>query len=355
MALAAGSVAPASLLSDGFVHLSTPDQVKLPANARFSGRLDLLALVINPAKLPAELRFEPAPDAAGLRFPHHYGPVPADAVVAVVPYQPGPDGCFADPVGLPAPEDLAARVRLFDRALAQRRAAAVIPVDGGSAVLDPRFPASYEHNTLWVEGPSDAATVAAEAERVLGGAALSHRRAVLDDHGAAIALAGYGWHVQELRLMVYGLPDVAERSTRVVAVTHEIVSRLWERSWRRELPHLDDGTVRQLVDRETVADAVLRVVDLAVLDRHGEPIASTQLRIDGATAAIEAVMTDPAHRQAGLARVLVLDAITRARAAGCDVVFLAAAADDWPHRWYTRLGFTDIGTRFEATRSPVLD
>ena len=119
MALAAGSVAPASLLSEGFVHLSTPAQVKLPANARFSERLDLLALVINPAKLPAKLRFEPAPDApADLRFPHHYGPIPADAVVAVVPYQPGPDGCFADPVGLPAPGDFTARARLFDRALA---------------------------------------------------------------------------------------------------------------------------------------------------------------------------------------------------------------------------------------------
>ncbi|HEX8933350.1 MAG TPA: hypothetical protein VF788_03990 [Pseudonocardiaceae bacterium] len=42
---------------------------------------------------------------------------------------------------------------MINRALALRRAAAVVPVDGGSAVLDPRFPASYEHNTLWVEGP----------------------------------------------------------------------------------------------------------------------------------------------------------------------------------------------------------
>ncbi len=355
MALAAGSLAPPSLLSEGFVHLSTPAQVRLPANARFPGRMDLLVLVIDPAKLPAELRFEPAPDAADVHFPHHYGPVPADAVVAVLPYPPGSDGRFVDPVVLPSPGDYAARVRLFDRALAQRRAAAVVPVNGGIAVLDPRFPASYEHNTLWVEGPRDAAAVAAEADRVLGGVALVHRRAVLDDPALAIALASHGWHVQELRLMVYSRPGVAERSTRVVAVTHEIVSRLWERSWRRELPHLDDDAVRQLVDRETVADAVLRVMDLAVLDGHDEPIASTQLRIDGATAAIEAVMTDPAHRQAGLARALVLDAIARARAAGCDVVFLAAAADDWPHHWYTRLGFTDVGTRFEATRSTVTD
>ena len=355
MALAAGSVAPPSLLSEGFVHLSTPAQVHLPANARFPGRMDLLALVIDRAKLPAELRFEAAPDAADLRFPHHYGPVPAYAVVAVMPYQPGSDGRFTDPVGLPPPEDFAARVRMFDRGLAQRRAAAVVSVSGGIAVLDPRFPASYEHNTLWVDGPSNAATVAAEADRVLGGAALIHRRAVLDDTATAIVLASCGWQVRELRLMVYSRPGSAERSTRVVAVTHEVVSRLWERSWRRDLPQLDDDAVRQLVDRETLADAVLRVADLAVLDGRGEPIASTQLRIDGATAAIEAVITDPAHRQAGLAGELVLDAIARATAAGCDVVFLAAAADDWTHQWYTRLGFTDVGTRFEAIRTTVSD
>ena len=109
-----------------------------------------------------------------------------------MPYQPGSDGCFADLVGLPAPGDVAARVRVINRALALRRAAAVVPVDGGSAVLDPRFPASYEHNTLWVEGRSDAATVAAEADRVLGGATLIHRRAVLDDPVTAIALASRG-------------------------------------------------------------------------------------------------------------------------------------------------------------------
>ena len=69
----------------------------------------------------------------------------------------------------------------------------------------------------------------------------------------------------------------------------------------------------------------------------------------GATAAIEAVMTDPAHQRAGLARALVRNAVARARAVGCDVVFLVAAADDWPRGWYVRLGFIDVGTRFEAT------
>jgi uncharacterized protein (DUF952 family)/GNAT superfamily N-acetyltransferase len=359
MALAAGSVAPPSLLSEGFVHLSTPDQVQVPANALYSGRTDLLALVIDPARLPGELRFERSrhDNPADLHFPHHYGPVPTGAVVAVVPYQPAADGRFTTPVGLPSPADLVTRARLFDRGLAQRRAAAIVPINGGIAVLDPRFPASYEHNALWIDGPSDAATVAAEAERALGGAGLTHQRAVLDNPATATALADRGWRVLELRLMIYnGVPTLASRgSPHVVPVTYEIVSGLWERSWRRDHPDLDDDTIRQLVTQEPIADAVLRVVNLAVLNDRGEPIASTQLRIDGATAAIEAVMTDPDHRQSGLARTLVCDALARARAAGCDVVFLTAAADDWPYRWYRRLGFTDIGTRFEVTCSTIPD
>jgi len=355
MALAAGTVTPTSLLTEGFVHLSTPAQVKLVANALYGRRTDLVALVIDPTRLPGDLCFEPGrPDGpADMHFPHHYGPVPTSAVVAVVPYHPGPDGRFADPVGLPSPDDVGGRARLFDRALAQRRAAAVVPIDGGIAVLDPRFPASREHNTLWIVGPADAATVAAEAERVLGAAGLTHRRAVLDDPVTAGALVSRGWDVQELRLMVCDGTPVASRFINVVPVAHEIIGRLWDRSWRRDLPDVDDETVRQLLGREPLIDAVLRMVDLAVLDGHGEPIASAQVRIDGATAAIEAVMTDPAHQRAGLARALVLNAVARARAAGCDVVFLLAAADDWPRGWYARLGFIDVGTRFEATRSAV--
>ncbi|HEY2765507.1 MAG TPA: GNAT family N-acetyltransferase, partial [Pseudonocardiaceae bacterium] len=353
MALAAGCLAPPSLFTDGFVHLSTSAQVRLPANALYAGRTDLLMLLIDPARVPGELRFEAGEHDArsGLRFPHHYGALPTSAVVAVLPYPPGPDGHFPDPVGLPAPDDHRARVRLFDRSLAVRRAAALVPVAGGVAVLDPRFPASYEHNTLWIDHTADAATVIAEAARVLGGAALTHRRVVLHDPVTVRALASHGWSVQELRLLAWDQTRRAPQSSTVRPVVHETVSRLWERSWRRDLPDVEDETIRQLLDREPLTDVVLRLINLAVLDPHGEPIASAQLRIDGATAAIEAVMTDPAHQRTGLARMLVLHAIAQAHTAGCDVIFLASAADDWPRHWYTRLGFTEVHTRYEATQT----
>jgi GNAT superfamily N-acetyltransferase len=126
---------------------------------------------------------------------------------------------------------------------------------------------------------------------------------------------------------------------------------LWEPGWRREIPDIDAAAVGDLVRRESFADAHVRIVDLAVLGDDGIPVAGTQLRVDGATAAVEAVMTAPATRGKGYASALVENAIRRARTAGCDVIWLLCRADDWPRRWYERMGFHDVGARWEAVRA----
>jgi uncharacterized protein (DUF952 family) len=99
VARAAGAVAPPSLAEVGFVHLSTPEQVALPANRLFHGRSDMLLLVIDPTRIGVEVRWEPGVpgDPESMRFPHAYGPVPTTAVVEASPYRPGPDGSFAPP------------------------------------------------------------------------------------------------------------------------------------------------------------------------------------------------------------------------------------------------------------------
>jgi GNAT superfamily N-acetyltransferase len=134
-----------------------------------------------------------------------------------------------------------------------------------------------------------------------------------------------------------------------VSVTVEVMAGLWRPGWRRDVPGITDAELDDLIRREAFADAHCRIVDLAVLGDDGVPVAGTQLRIDGATAAIEAVMTQPDRRGRGDARSLVVDAIRRAREAGCDLVWLYARADDWPRHWYARLGFVDVGARWVAT------
>jgi len=96
-AQASGALRPQSLDSVGFVHMSTPQQVHLPANRLYRGCTDLVLLQVDPAKVGAPLRWEPGvpSDPAAMLFPHLYGPLPVEAVNGVSDYRPGPDGVFA--------------------------------------------------------------------------------------------------------------------------------------------------------------------------------------------------------------------------------------------------------------------
>lgn len=91
-----GELRPESLGSHGFVHLSTPEQVHLPANRLYAGRTDLVLLRIDPAMLSSPVRWEPGvpTDPAAMVFPHLYGPLPVTAVISVTSYLPDADGRF---------------------------------------------------------------------------------------------------------------------------------------------------------------------------------------------------------------------------------------------------------------------
>jgi len=92
-----GEHRPDSLDANGFVHLSTPEQVHLPANRLYAGRTDLVLLRIDPALLTSEVKWEPgvATDPESMVFPHLYGPLPAAAVISITSYRPDADGRFA--------------------------------------------------------------------------------------------------------------------------------------------------------------------------------------------------------------------------------------------------------------------
>jgi len=92
-----GAYRPASLDTEGFIHLSTVAQAVETANRFFRGQVDLILLVIDRAGLTAPLRWEPAPDRNGELFPHLYGPLNVAAAVRVVDFAPNADGTFTLP------------------------------------------------------------------------------------------------------------------------------------------------------------------------------------------------------------------------------------------------------------------
>ncbi len=83
-----------SLAEVGFIHSSFAGQVQGVADRFYRGRDDVVLLVIDPEQVAAEIRVE---DLAGTgeAFPHIYGPLPIDAVVAIHHVRPGADGRLA--------------------------------------------------------------------------------------------------------------------------------------------------------------------------------------------------------------------------------------------------------------------
>jgi uncharacterized protein (DUF952 family)/ribosomal protein S18 acetylase RimI-like enzyme len=353
-AVAGGVVAPPSLGEVGFVHLSTPEQVHLPASRLLGGRADVWLLVLDPARLGVEVRYEPgvATDPGAMLFPHAYGPVPLAAVTAVLPYRPGPDGRFAPP-RVPA-QDPAGRLATFIPSLLRRAATAEQPVTGGTAVLNDPYPTSYQHNQLLIDGRVDTAQLVADADRVLGGAGLAHRKARLaGDHlaGVAAELGARGWTVDPLVGMVAPAGSPSEPvagEPRAEEVERIRLRSYWSANWQREYPGIPQSEIDQLNGRLAAEEPVADLRYLAVYERF-RPVAACIVKIDGGTALLDAVTTDPDHRGKGHGDALLRTAMGIAAAAGCDLVVLEALTEDWPRQWYRRRGFTEVSRSWECT------
>jgi uncharacterized protein (DUF952 family) len=91
-----GTYRPASLAQDGFLHASLAHQVLAVANSVFRGKKGLLLLEIDPSKLRAEVRHEDL-RRSGAPYPHIYGPINCNAVVATYPFEPDAKGTFSWP------------------------------------------------------------------------------------------------------------------------------------------------------------------------------------------------------------------------------------------------------------------
>ena len=115
-----------SLTSEGMIHLSGIHQVLDVANRFYTGQHRLVILAVDASRLKAELKYEApvhpaeAPEnedfsrdrrlrysdgpvdkpLADDLFPHLYGPLNFDAVIAVYDFEPDMDGKFSLPVAL---------------------------------------------------------------------------------------------------------------------------------------------------------------------------------------------------------------------------------------------------------------
>ena len=79
-----------SLATEGFIHCSNRDQVARVANLFYADQTELLVLCIDADRLTSSVRDEDP--GTGDLFPHVYGPINREAIVAV-------DSLTRDPAG----------------------------------------------------------------------------------------------------------------------------------------------------------------------------------------------------------------------------------------------------------------
>jgi uncharacterized protein (DUF952 family) len=70
-------------LRDGFIHLSTREQLAGTLDRHFAGETGLVVLEVAADRLGAKLEWEPSRD--GALFPHLYGVLALDAIVRAMP------------------------------------------------------------------------------------------------------------------------------------------------------------------------------------------------------------------------------------------------------------------------------
>ena len=86
-------------LQDGFIHLSTAQQLRETVAKHFVGQQNLLLLGVNAEKVAATLKWETSRN--GELFPHIYGDLPISAVVTTHELPLGEDGQHEFPIELP--------------------------------------------------------------------------------------------------------------------------------------------------------------------------------------------------------------------------------------------------------------
>jgi GNAT superfamily N-acetyltransferase len=227
----------------------------------------------------------------------------------------------------------------------------------GTVLLQDDFPGRWDSNFLRVERPVGeraAASLAADADELLGH--LAHREVEVEPGGGgerlAAGFAELGYEVDRLLVMIQRRrPDrsparpareVSFEEFRIPSVEANVESH----------GGMDRDTAEMLADFDQVTrDRVGARFFLADVD--GRAAAMAQIYIHEGAAEIDGVHTLAVFRNRGGARAAVSAAIDAGRAAGVDLVWLLADANDWPRELYGRLGFDEAGEYWQFTRPPA--
>lgn len=247
-----------------------------------------------------------------------------------------------------------ARILAMARWVAEVSATRVEPWPFGTAVFTDDFPGRYDSNFLRVErsvGGTTPPELAAEADRLL--AHLRHRELVIEDAAEGSRLAdGF----RELGYLVDRIVLMAQRThadagtvlpTAVEVDAHALRSAVIATNLAIDGMGRDDA---EMLADFRVATAARAGTRFFAVQLDGVLAAYCELYLHDGAAQVEDVNTLEAWRNRGAGRAVVIEAVAAARAAGADLVWLAADADDWPRVLYAKLGFVPVGHTWQFTK-----
>ena len=252
--------------------------------------------------------------------------------------------------------DVLERIRRFEREI-EMAGSMNVESPFGVGVLEPSLPRRHDSNYLLVEEVPigvGGKELAAEADRILGGADLAHRAVFTFDETLGRRLEPdfqeLGWNMRRhIWMAQLREPDRAPDLSFVKEVaeadlrpgrTHEILGYPWG------TPEVAEQLLQAKVLIGQRAEA--RFFGIPV---DGEIVSWADLYVAQGLGQVEDVATRKEHRGKGYATAVVLKAAEVARLDGADLVFLVADEDDWPKKLYGRLGFDTVGrlTKFFLT------
>ena len=210
----------------------------------------------------------------------------------------------------------------------------------GDAVFDDRVPRRLDSNYLHVKREADGETVQAEAER------LQRRMVHVSDSELGERLAPHfkqqGWLMRRHVVMAQVHEPERDADLSVVTEVEEPMLRAARYQVVTGEPWAKPEVMEQLFAAKALIGQRVTARHFAVL-LYGKVVSYTDLYQDGADAQIEDVGTLQEHRKRGYASAVILTAISEARKAGAEFVFLVADLEDWPKELYRRLGFDELG------------
>ena len=249
---------------------------------------------------------------------------------------------------LAAASSVADRISLAEDALAEA-GAELIPTRYGRVIRQAAFPHVYDANLvrrarLREETLDDALELFAQPLRAVGA---RHLQLTLDGADVPDAVAPLlrrrGFVRDRLIAMTLDGPLLQPRAPGITLkrAPEEVP---WDSfTFAMDRMNREEAWYAPSVSMEIVgsmrAKSERGALDVFVAERDRRVVGTVGLALHRGVASIFSVGTLPDARRRGVGRTLVIDTVERALAAGAELVYLIARADDSPREMYRKLGF----------------